>query len=290
MADEEDYEYEEASPEQKINIATYFIMSAPTGEVKEVVNDVKTLVNDNNVLTDRQLSSILHGYNTSQMVRAKSPYNTDVLITPHGEVSDSMYLDPSTGKVLTFDHLTQTITGETDQKQVLADSIAEVRSAIETKLNAFISGFYTEGKVATAVYATDDNEINICISAVSTKLQAYWTGGWRSEYSLNVSDQGQTNMLCQIKTNVHYFEDGNVQLHTEHKKEHKVTVGTAEETALSVVERIDSFEKEWQNGLEEMYVSMHTTTFKAMRRFLPLRGTKMRWDTAQHSVAQEMTQ
>lgn len=30
-------EYEEASPEQKVNIATYFIMSSPTGEVDDVI-------------------------------------------------------------------------------------------------------------------------------------------------------------------------------------------------------------------------------------------------------------
>jgi hypothetical protein len=31
-----DEEYEEATPEQKLNIASYFVMSAPSGEVRRV--------------------------------------------------------------------------------------------------------------------------------------------------------------------------------------------------------------------------------------------------------------
>lgn len=42
-------EYEQASPEQKVNIANYFIQASPINEVKFVCDDVAKLVNDDKV-------------------------------------------------------------------------------------------------------------------------------------------------------------------------------------------------------------------------------------------------
>lgn len=91
-----------------------------------------------------------------------------------------------------------------------------------------------------------------------------------------------------VKINVHYFEDGNVQLHSDIKKKVKVDVGSEEDTAKAVASAISKIEDEYQTELEEMYVSMHTTTFKAMRRFLPLSRQTMNWNSAAHQLANEM--
>jgi hypothetical protein len=47
-------------------------------------------------------------------------------------------------------------------------------------------------------------------------------------------------------------------------------VQNADETGSAIVAAIAKFENDFHAHLEEMYVKMHTTTFKSMRRFYTL--------------------
>jgi capping protein alpha len=278
-----------ATPEQKLNIASYFILSSPPGEVQDVVKDVVALVNDPRVLTDDKLAAILRQYNTENLISATSPSGHEVLVSAYGQVDDSSYLDPSTGKVLKFDHRKQVWTTETDQKQVLSPQIDEYRVAVNAAMKGYIETAYHQNKVVSAIYATDDGRITICLSAKHSKLSSFWTGSIRSVYIFEVAKQGQADLSATVKMNVHYFEDGNVQLHTDFAKQLKVQVADAATTAKNVVAAIDKFESEFHGNLEELYVNMHSTTFKAMRRFLPITGVPMNWNPNVHSLANEVT-
>jgi capping protein alpha len=282
-------EVEEASPEQKINIATYFIMSSPTGEVHDVVKDVINLVADPSVLTEERLTAIMRQYNTKNFVSAIAPNGSEVLISKHGEVDAQHYLDPASGKVLKFDHRKQQFTAETDQKQVLSPEIDTFRNAIQTSVRQYLDNSYREGKACTAVYGSDDGQITICLSAKNIRLSSYWTGGMRTVYTLDVNKPGSVDLSGDIDINVHYFEDGNVQLHTQIAKTAKVQVSDPASTAKAVAQAIDKIESDFHNNLEELYVNMHSNTFKAMRRFLPISGVPMNWNTSVHSLASEVT-
>jgi len=103
-----------------------------------------------------------------------SVFSSQVVVSPFGEVASDKYLDPATGKVLTFDHSTGQFTGETDQKQILSEAVDSYRKAIQDNVFAYIQSNYKEGKVAASVYGTDDGKITVCISAKNTKLSACW--------------------------------------------------------------------------------------------------------------------
>jgi hypothetical protein len=79
-----DEEYRVASPEQKLNISTYFIMSTPVGEVDEVVADVQKLVKDDRTLNNNALLAILRDYNTEHMTAALDLTNKPVLVSKYG--------------------------------------------------------------------------------------------------------------------------------------------------------------------------------------------------------------
>lgn len=272
----------------KQQIASYFILSSPTGEVNAMVEDVKTLVNDEATTSREFLKGVMREYNTQQMVSATAPNGEKVLVSVHGQVSDNAYLDPASGKVLTFDHLEQKFTGETDQKQVLSENIDSFRSNIEGELKEYIKSKYRPGKCVTAVYGADNGSITVCISAKNVKLSAYWSGAWRSKFSIDVSKKGEAVLTGSIKVNVHYFEDGNVQLHSESNKQAKIQVKDSADTARAVVGAIDQIESQYQSSLEEIYVQMHSQQFKSMRRFYPVTGQPMNWYQAAHSVATEI--
>lgn len=58
----EEWEYEEASDEEKLQIAQRFLLASPPGQVHEVLRDVAKLV-PARVLPDAALRGALHVYN-----------------------------------------------------------------------------------------------------------------------------------------------------------------------------------------------------------------------------------
>jgi len=282
MSDEES-EYEEASAESKLAIATYFMSSAPPGEVKEVLADCQKLVGDSSVLTSAAVNTILSNYNTTNMVPGKDSEGNAVLPAAVGKRDENNFVDPATGRVVTFNHNLNTFTasGETVS---MPENVKKYRDAVDAEMGKYIATHFNSGKCATATFGSDDGTLTICVSSQNTKLSAYWTGGWKSYYTLDVSSTGSKKLAGNIKVVVHYFEDGNVQLHTDMEQSQDVSVGDAEATGKAVAKAISNMESSFQSNLEEMYVNMHRSTFKSMRRFLPLNGQPMNWNPAAHSI------
>lgn len=284
-----DEEYEEATPEQKLNIANYFIMSSPTGECEDVLADVSKLVGDSSVLTDGAVNNMLKDYNQENMVAAKTPAGSRLLVTSHGRVSDDCFLDPNSGKVLKFDHRKLEFTEETDQKQVLNDDVNAYRTAIDKAVNDYVSGTFKNDKCTVAVYGADDGKVTVCVSAANIRLSSFWSGGWRSTFVVDVKTKGKTDLTGTSKLNCHYFEDGNVQLHCAREHKESVDVSDPDGTASQVAKAISGLESALQSNLEEMYVDMHRNTFKSMRRFLPLTRQPMNWNSAAHSLQSQVS-
>jgi len=279
-----DEEYEEASPEQKLSIATYFIMSSPVGEVDFVLADTKKLIGSDEILSKTAITNILKEYNIDLMCTAPTS-DGPAMVSSYGMVSDTEFVDPKTGKVLVFDHLRREFTSSSDSKQALDSSIDDLRKAVQKKVDEYVSNTYKEGKCVPVVYGADNGDITICLSAVNTKISAYWTGGWNSVFTFNCSTKSDAELNGDVKAHVHYFEDGNVQLHTAINK--KVTVKVDDDhsvTADSVIKAISKIETDYQSSLEEMYVDMHRNTFKEMRRFLPISKQPMEWTPFAHGV------
>jgi capping protein alpha len=279
-----DEEYEEASPEQKLNIATYFIMSSPTGEVDDVVADVSKLVNDPKTLNENAIALILKEYNIDRYTKAQDLEGNVTMVSEHGKVSDGEFVNPSTGVVSKFDHRKRKFTEATSKKQTLKDSVEKDRKAVEDTMTAYANNSYKKGKAVATVYGQDNGTLTICVSGANVNLGNFWTGGWKATYTLKSG-----SLTGHIKTNVHYFEDGNVQLHAEKDGKATISAKGGAEMAKEVAAAIESIESDFQNSLEEMYVNMHRTTFKQMRRFLPINRMPMNWTTGQHSLAEQVS-
>jgi len=280
---------EEASPEAKLKIARYFIMSSPTGEVNDVVKDVTKLVNDPKALSEDNVSKILVQYNQEQLVFAPDPTtNALVMVSAHGAVNATTYLDPNSGRHLKFDHKQGKFTESVDKKAEAPPAVRGFRNAIAKALDGYLDGNYKAGKVCAAVYGKEDAAIVVAISAKNIHLGNFWTGAWRAVYEVNVGKAGLSEVKGSIKTNVHYFEDGNVQLHTSVDKSASVNVAGEPDTATALVAAIGKMETDFQAELEGMYVKMHSTTFKAMRRFYPVTHQGMVWNVNAHNLASQV--
>jgi capping protein alpha len=261
-------------------------MSSPTGEVHDVLLDVAKLVNDPNVLTDGAIRKCMKDYNHEQLQPAKTPQGNSLVVSSYGFMGDDRYLDPSSGQVYKFDHRKHTFSEDatSEVKHSLSAEVNGCRSAIEKGLVEYLGAQYKKDKATATVYGSEDGTITVCLSARNIHLPAFWSGGWRSVLSFNCKQKGSVDSKCSTKVSVHYFEDGNVQLHAAIEKNIKIAVGDDASTAATVVKAIQKIETDYQAALEEMYVDMHDTTFKAMRRFLPLTKQPMTWNVNAHSV------
>jgi len=283
-------ESEDASPEAKLNIANYFIMNAPVGEVNEVVNDVTKLVSDSSTLSEHALTKIMHDYNVEHMTSFTGPDGYPLLTTQYGKVDQDHFFDPNNGKVVQFDHRKQKLVGVSDKKNVhLDEKVGKFRNSAQKALDTYIESAYKTGKSCGLVYGNDQGRLTICISAKNMNLSNYWTGGWRALYTISVASSGQQELKGSVKLNVHYFEDGNVQLHSTFEKQANINVQGEDATGADIVKAIAKIEGDFQSQLEEMYVNMPGSIFKSMRRFYPITRQPMVWNINAHTLANDIS-
>tara|TARA_R110002050_G_scaffold39802_20_gene97773 strand:+ start:342 stop:1070 length:729 start_codon:yes stop_codon:yes gene_type:complete len=200
--------------EDMIQIANNFLLASPPGEFMEVVTDVRGLLPDDSLINDTAPVTFRE-YNTEQMLQV---YNgdRDVLVTKHGEVNDSEYLDPRGGQVFSFDHIRQEVTGSRAISGELDQAVEPYRSAIDAAFEKYAREYYMNG--TSAVYGAkqgSDFVVTLCLSSSKFNPNNFWNGRWRSVWTATFKANGQVSLSGNMKICVHYYEDGNVQLNTE---------------------------------------------------------------------------
>jgi len=273
----------EPTQDELIEIANNFLLNSPPGEFMEVVTDVRSLL-PNESMINESAPRTFREYNTEQMIAVDSPGNTHkVLITKYGEVSDGEYLDPKGNQVLTYDHIKQEVTGHRAISDDLDSSLEPLRAAFEKHAFQYANDHYPQG--AATVYGKD-GQIIVCISASRFNPSNFWNGRWRSVWTFSSSE-----LTGHFKLVVHYYEDGNVQLNTDATQKTTITeTGNPDVVASAALKAIAKMEAQYQSALDTSYSTMGDTTFKALRRALPIFRTKIDWTKIKnYKVGNEMT-
>jgi len=260
-----------ATDEEIIDICNGFLLSAPPGEFMEVVTDVRALL-PNESLINESAPRTFREYNTEQMVQVDSPGAAHkVLITKYGEVSDGEYLDPKSGRVLSYDHIKQEVTNDRPISGELDSGLEPLRKAFEKVAMEYVSQHYPFG--ATTIYGKD-GQIIIAISSAKFNPHNFWNGRWRSVWTFQGGQLEGHFKIC-----VHYYEDGNVQLNTDTKTKTSITeTGNPDTVAAAAIKAISKVEQTFQQSLETSYNTMGDTTFKALRRALPVTRERINWN------------
>ncbi|KAJ2742185.1 ATP-binding mismatch repair protein [Coemansia sp. BCRC 34301] len=263
-----------SSSSDRIAKAAGFLLHSPPGEVDDVFNDIRGLVNDDDAL-QQHIEPVLAESNMQQFLAAEVPeQQSTVLITPYNQVSSGRYLDPNTRTVFRFDHLRRSASDAQEAGEDLVDSETEgLRAGLQRALEVYVAAHYGSG--AVSVFSHEGSVVG-CI--VSNRFSAgnYWNGSWRAVWSFNPRS-GQLNGSTKVR--VHYFEEGNVQLDTQSDFAADIAVsGEGDALAKSVADRIARFEAEFQQSINDGYVQLAEKTFRGLRRTLPVTRNKVDWE------------
>jgi len=269
----------EVTDQEIIQIANSFLLASPPGEFMEVVTDVRGLLQDDTIIND-SAPATFREWNTDQMLQVKSPKGDhEVLITKYGEVNDAEYLDPRGGCVVQFDHIRQEVVGSRPISGELDRSVEDFRSAFDNAAHDYVQEHFING--GATVYGGKQGgqtNITICISSSKFNPNNFWNGRWRSVWQCTFSGSGKITLTGNIRLQVHYYEDGNVQLVSNTDKQGSANGGDAKTAATNALKQISRIEAEFQEALNQSYNVMGDTTFKALRRMLPITKKKMEWD------------
>lgn len=290
MAEEE--EIPELTTEEKLDIARKLLLQSPPGEILQVASDVKTLLGDDKMLNEIALE-VFKQYNTEQMIVVTLPDSEDqALVTAAGEIDATHYLDPRSGQVLTVDHIKQACTEvrPAEEKENTSAEAQPYRKSLQDAVTKYVKDSFPSAEFAVyGAISGSSPSLTLCISSSKFSPKNYWNGRWRSTWTASLSgDKASWSVTGAIQVVVHYFEEGNVQLDTKHDVTLTVKAKDEAADADALTAEIAKTEQEYLANLEETYSNLSETTFKDLRRTLPVTRTKFPWAQVQHSLATEL--
>jgi capping protein alpha len=198
------------------------------------------------------------------------------LITDYNDLGGGRFSDPRTKKSFRYDHLRKEASEFQDWSPNA--SLEPLRFAIENEATSYTLNHYKHG--ICSAFSVDDESgktVVLCIEDHQFQPKNFWNGRWRSVWTVR-EDGGEAEVTGILKVQVHYYEDGNVQLVSSKEIKDTIKKSSDEQLAKDLATRIEKSETEYQSAISENYTTMSDTTFKALRRQLPVTRTKIDWN------------
>ncbi|XP_065029303.1 F-actin-capping protein subunit alpha isoform X1 [Musa acuminata AAA Group] len=206
----------------------------------------------------------------------------------------------TTAQVATVDHVKQVCTNvrPANDDELPSPYIEDFRSTLDAELSKYVGETYPKG--VCAVYCVSgkdaegpgaDFEFVVVISAVKHSPQNFCNGIWQSIWNIEFKDDLQfVEIKGKIQVGAHYFEEGNVQLDAKLECKDSTIFQSPEDSAVSITNIVRHHETEYLASLEASYVNLPDTTFKDLRRKLPVTRTLFPWqNTMQFSLTRDIT-
>ncbi len=213
--------------------------------------DLRGLLSDDRVLK-KSLSRINAKYNQDQFIQCElDGINAEpCLITEYNELNDGRYYDPRTKQSFKFDHLH----GKPSEFEPYTDVdqfSEQWRMCIEKEFVHYIKVHYKDA--ACSVFGSSDQghvTIVVCIEAHKYQPTNFWNARWRSRWAVTFQPNSMSGTECEmkgvIKAQVHYYEEGNVQLVSQKDVDDVVRVGDGEFMAKELMKAVEKAENEYQ--------------------------------------------
>nr|XP_023029581.1 F-actin-capping protein subunit alpha [Leptinotarsa decemlineata] len=221
--------------QEKVKIVSDFILHSPPGEFNEVFNDVRKLLNNDDLLKEGA-SGAFAQYNKDQLTPVKIE-NSDnlVLITEYNDQGNNRFFDPRSRQSFKYDHLRKEAS---DYQTYTPDPAAEPwRSALDAEFIQYTRNHYRDGVCSVVGRNQGGNVVlTVCIEDHQFQPKNFWNGRWRSQWSISLNGGSVAEVRGVLKVQVHYYEEGNVQLVSTKEIKESVVVTNEAQTAKEIVQ------------------------------------------------------
>ncbi|KAG8984840.1 F-actin-capping protein subunit alpha [Tulasnella sp. 427] len=285
-----------SSTEDSMTIASSFLLQSPPGEINDVLSgqselkasptlrhapsgDVRNIIADDAEL-EKGIAAALEEYNLTQFTTVEVPgHQHQVVICEDGRIDDGhdgslpRFLDPRSKTSFSFSHAELTVSDP--EPASVSEESESFRQVLDTL--TYLQDHYHDG--VASVFVLSPSSFSLVLVANKYNPSNFWSGRWRSRYVIDL-DRGQ--ILGKVLINVHYYEQGNVQLQATHTPSltlpppHPTPANS--QTATKLLKLIEIQEGEYQTSLANVYHDLGEKTFKGLRRALPMTRSKMDWD------------
>ncbi|EJS42913.1 cap1p [Saccharomyces arboricola H-6] len=246
-------------------VVNKIISDSPPGELKEVYDDLIKITSENSKNT---ILDAIENYNVQNCVPIDVE-GTSIIISKYNK-EGSKFFDPINCVIFSVNHLEHRGLDVEPYEFTHAKLEKQQLKCLHDQLHEYLVQNFP-GDVSFAVYPVSEETSKICIIIVSTKYNPsnFWNGHWRSSY---IYDLDTEELSGHIFTQVHYYEDGNVNFQSGKD------IGQTNVT--DVVSAIRDAETAFENDLDFSFSDLNEKQFKALRRRLPVTRSKINWGNA----------
>ncbi|KAL0482316.1 hypothetical protein AKO1_012937 [Acrasis kona] len=273
------------SDEDTIRIARHFLLSSPPGEFEDVLSDVRELIGNDDLL-NKGAFDIFHTYNIEQLIPVDVPgKDYKIILSKYSEIEPTKYLDSRSNQVLTVDHTKGVVTEAEPRDEELSADVKKRVENLQKGVDAYVADHYLSGLATVFPSQDNDKEYIICITASKFNETNFWSGRWRSVYRVTFQDGDKVKISGSMKVNVHYYENGNVQLNTN--KEYGETVDGSD-IATEIGKVLRKAEGNFQTQIDTQCANLGET-FKGLRKRLPITGNLFDFASNQHKLVASLS-
>ncbi|CAD8062482.1 unnamed protein product [Paramecium sonneborni] len=273
--------------QQYEKVVKYIVKNTPFGQANLVIKDLCKIIGNINP-QDPIMLQALKDHNEEHLALFKGQ-STQILTSVLNSQED-FYVDQKNNETIQVDHEKLEIISRSQVELPSEPDLNQLRDALEQQLNLYLSQQFNE-KICGAyvMYQGDASDFTfyLGITAKTINLPNFFCGSWISTWEFT-----RTQLKGDLKVQAHYYEDGNVQLKNVNTFSEGINVdlSAASESAKQIVHTISKLENKHLTGMDNLYNSMPDIFFKAMRRPLPITGTKMNWNENVHKLVANLKQ
>ncbi|RLV91648.1 F-actin-capping protein subunit alpha [Spathaspora sp. JA1] len=233
------------------------VKTAPPGELNSINSNLDVLTSNTSIVDDSIETYINENSAVFSSRYIASKYNKDS--------NSSKYIDYVNKKMFNID--IKTLTAIDIEQYFGSIEYPGIYHGLVDKLEIYGQDHYP--KFAFTVIP-QGGQLRVIIIGQRLNPDNFYTGQWKSEY---VIENGQ--IQGDIDLDIHYYEDGNVRLKLQ-EKVHQSAVSNASD----VVNFINNSETKVTLDVIEQFNQLNQTSFKNLRRLLPVTRSKINWGNA----------